>query len=105
MAQKRSALRHKKELYYIFLIVLVGGILVLSIFGPQGYLAMKKVQKELEKQEERVDAIKRSNASRQNNIDDLESEEGAERKAREQGYGRENEIIIEQLPENPQQDQ
>ncbi|MEJ2110190.1 MAG: septum formation initiator family protein [Acidobacteriota bacterium] len=102
MTQKRHTLRHKKELYYIFLIVLVGGILVLSIFGPNGYLEMKKVEKELQGQQEKVQSLNRSNAERQKNIDALESEEGIEREAREQGYGRENEII-EHLPENPQQ--
>jgi len=100
MAHKKYTLRHKKELYYIFLIVVVGGILLLSVFGPDGYLEMKKAQQELQLQQSQVDALKKSNAESIKTIETLRSDRDAiERYAREDGYGRENEII-EQLPED-----
>ena len=99
MAHKRYSLGYKKELYYISLIIIVGGILLLSIFGPNGYLELKRVRREMLRQQERVEALKQSNNKRMETIESLRSDmEAIERYAREQGYGRENEII-ERLPE------
>ena len=90
------------HLYYIFLITVVGGILLLSFVGPGGYLELKKARLELQLQRARVDALKRSNTERMKTIEELKSDkEAIERYARKKGYGRENEII-QQLPENPE---
>lgn len=103
MANKKYSLKHKKELYYIFLIMIVGGILLLGFIGPGGYIELKKARLELQLQRARVDALRRSNAERLKTIEELWSDKTAiERYARKKGYGRENEII-QQLPENPEE--
>jgi len=102
MANKKQTLKHRKELYYIFLIMVVGGILLLSIIGPGGYLELKKARLEYQRQRAVVDDLKRSNAERMQTIEELRSDkEAIERYARKKGYGRENEII-QQLPEDPE---
>ena len=102
MANKKYSLKHKKELYYIFLIMVVGGILLLSFIGPGGYLELKKARLELQLQRARVDALRRSNKERLKTIEALKSDkEAIERYARRKGYGRDDEII-QQLPENPE---
>ncbi|MBN2241577.1 MAG: septum formation initiator family protein [Acidobacteria bacterium] len=102
MADKRFSLKHKKELYYISLILVVGGILLLGFAGPGGYLELKKARRELELQRARVENLRRSNAERLITIEALKSDkEAIERYARKKGYGRENEIV-QQLPENPE---
>jgi len=94
MVHRKYSLRRKKELYYLSLIVIVGGILLFSVFGPEGYLALRKAQREEQIKRERVEEIRRNNAERMNNIDALKSDEEAiERYAREKGYGREDEIV------------
>ena len=102
MAHTKHSIKHKKELYYISLIVVVGGILLLGIFGPDGYLKLREWKKEQRLKQEKVDALKRSNTERYRNIEALRSdEETLEGKAREKRFGRENEIIKE-LPKNPE---
>jgi cell division protein FtsB len=102
MAKKRFSLRHKKELYYISLIVVVGGILLLSFIGPGGYLELNEARRELQLQRARVEALRRSNEERLKMIDALKFDrEAIERYARKKGYGRDDEII-RQLPEDPQ---
>lgn len=101
MAHKRYSLGYKKELYYISLIIIVGSILLLSIFGPNGYLELKRARREMQSQQKRVEALRQSNDKRMETIESLRSDKGIERYAREQGYGRENEII-ERLPEEPE---
>ena len=100
MAYKKNSLKQKKELYYIFLIMVVGVILLLS-FGPNGYLELKKVKLKYQAKRESVGALERSNAELLRKIEALRSDrEAIERYAREKGYGRDNEII-EQLPADP----
>ena len=102
MAHKKHTLKHRKELYYIFLIMLVGGILLLGFVGPGGYLEMKRARLELQLQRARMEALRRSNAERLETIEALKSDkEAIERYARKKGYGRENEVI-QQLPEDPE---
>lgn len=101
MVHKKNSLGHKKELYYISLIVVVGAILLLSIFGPDGYLALKKARQDHQRRQSNVDDLERSNGELYETIVELESDaEALERYAREKGYGRKNEII-ERLPEDP----
>jgi cell division protein FtsB len=104
MADKKQVLKHKKELYYIFLIVVVGGILLLSILGPDGYLKLESERHNLQQLKERVDALDRSNRQlAEKNKALIEDPEAIERYARQKGYGRENEII-QQLPENSEEE-
>ena len=101
MSHKKNTLSPKKELYYISLIVVVGAILLLSIFGPDGYLEMKKARQELQRRQSSLKELEQSNAERLERVEGLTSDPGAlETYAREKGYGRENEII-ERLPEEP----
>ena len=103
MANKKNTLKHRKELYYIFLIVVVGGILLLSIIGPGGYLELKKARLEYQLQRAVVEDLRRSNLERMQTIEALRSDQEAiERYAREKGYGRENEII-QMLPEDSEE--
>ena len=104
MAYKKHSLKQNKELYYIFLIVVVGGILFLSIVGPDGYLDLKKARLEYQMQRSRVDALEHNINERMQTIEALRSDkEAIERYAREKGYGRDNEII-QQLPDAPPED-
>lgn len=101
MADKKYSLKFKKELYYIFLIVVVGGIMLHSFVGPDGYLALKKEQRKVQQQKQRVDKLELGNKEIEESNEALRSDpEAIENKAREQGYGRGNEII-QQLPMNP----
>ena len=106
MAYKKYSLRFKKELYYIFLIVVVGGILLLGFLGPDGYLALKNEQQKVLQQQQNINELEFSNRELKQSIDDMRSDpEALENYAREKGYGRDNEII-QQLsddpPENPE---
>jgi cell division protein FtsB len=79
--------------------VVVVVITLSSIWGPGGYLELKKAKQDLEDQRNRVDALRRSNADRMRSIQALRSDpETLERHAREKGYGKSDEIV-QQLPE------
>jgi cell division protein FtsB len=98
MAYSRARLSYKKELYYIFCIVALVGILLFSFLGPGGYRDLKRARLELQEQRARVDEIQRDNQERMQFIEALRSDkEALERYAREKGYGREGEII-QRLP-------
>ena len=99
MPYLRNRLSHGKEIYYILCIVVVVVITLSSIWGPGGYLELKKAKQDLENQRIRVDALKRSNEERMRSIQALRSDpETLERHAREKGYGKGDEIV-QQLPE------
>lgn len=103
MSHKKNTLRPKKEIYYISLIVVLGAIVLLSIFGPEGYLEIKKARQELQRRQSNLEQLEQGNEERRERIEGLESDpEKMERYLREKGYGRENEII-ERLPEEPGQ--
>jgi len=98
MARSRYRLSHKKELFYILFILVLTVIFLFGFFGPGGYRDLQKARLELQAQRARVEELKRSNEERKQSIEDLRSNEDAlERYAREEGYGREDEII-QQLP-------
>lgn len=99
MAYSRTRLSHAKEIYYIVCIVLLVVITLFSIWGPGGYLELKKARREFEAQRARVEVLKRSNQERMQAIQALRSDkEALERLARENGYGKPGEIVL-QLPE------
>ena len=99
MAHRRSRVSHAKEAFYIVSILIALLIGLFSIFGPSGYLDMKKKQAELENQrkinkahEESIQTLRRSVESLRNDALTIE------RIAREKGYGRKGEIVLE-VPE------
>jgi cell division protein FtsB len=99
MGRMRRRSSHGKEIYYILCIVFILGCALLSVFGPGGYLELKKSRLELETYRERVNTLKDSNKERIQTIQALKSDRQAlERYARQKGYGRTGEII-QQLPE------
>jgi cell division protein FtsB len=105
MAHSKRRTSHIRELYYILCIVAVLVILLFSFLGPGGYRDLRKAQLSVQSQRSRVDRLERGNASRRQSIEKLKTDPNAmEKKAREKGYGREGEII-QQLPENPKQNQ
>ncbi len=81
-------------MYYIACIVALLGILFYCLLGPGGYRDLKKARLELQKQQERVENLRRDNQERMKTIEALRSDkEALEAYAREKGYGREGEII------------
>ena len=99
MPYLRNRPSHGKEIYYILCIVVVVVITLSSIWGPGGYLELKKARQDLEDQRNRVDDLKRSNQDRMQSIQALRSDpETLEKRAREKGYGKSDEIV-QQLPE------
>jgi cell division protein FtsB len=101
MSYRKNGLSHKKELYYILCIVALMVILLFSFWGPGGYRDMAKARLDLQAQRARVEELKRSNYEKIRSIEDLKSNKDAlEKAARENGYGREGDIV-QQLPEKP----
>ena len=99
MPRRKKRVSHTKEIYYILSLVGLVVATLFSIWGPGGYLEMKRSQVELEMRRARVDALRKSNAERLEHIQRLRTDpEALERYARGKGYGRSGEII-QQLPE------
>ncbi len=99
MAHSRSRLSHAKEIYYIVCIVLLVVIGMFSVRGSGGYMEMTRLRRELESQRVRIEALKLSNQQRLESIQGLRSsKEALERLARQNGYGKEGEIV-HQLPD------
>ena len=99
MTRFRHQPSYKKELLAIACIIAFFGILALSLFGPGGYGDLQKSRLERHERQVRVNALNNDNERRRDNINALRSDPNAqERKARENGYVRENEII-QRLPE------
>jgi cell division protein FtsB len=86
------------EIYYIILIFTILLTSAATIWGPGGYLEMKKTRAELETRRARVKALELSNKARLDEIRNLRDDrETLERYARQKGYGKRGEII-QQLP-------
>ena len=101
MAHSKRRISHKKELYYILCIVAVLFILLFSFFGPDGYRDLQKARLKVQAQQVSVGRLERDNNSRLKSIEKLKTDPNAmEKRAREMGFGREEEII-QQLPEKP----
>jgi cell division protein FtsB len=99
MAYLRNRPSHGKEIYYILCIFVVVLITLSTIWGPGGYLELRKAKQDLENQHNRVEALKKTNEDRMRSIQALRSDpETLERHAREKGYGKGDEIV-QQLPE------
>ncbi len=101
MAARRKKRSQSKELYYAGVLVAVLVFGYSSIWGRGGYLEVKKARMELEAQRTKIEILQRGNEERLRNIQQLKSSrEALEKYARQKGYGRKGEIIL-QLPPQP----
>ncbi len=102
MSYRKNRPSYKKELYYILCIVAVMVILLFSFWGPGGYRDLAKARLDLQAQRANGEDLKRRNYEKTRTIDDLKNNnrDAWEKHARENGYGREGDII-QQLPEKP----
>lgn len=104
MSHSKKRTSHRQEIYYILCIAAVLVILLFSFFGPGGYRDLQKARLAVQAQHARVDQLERENARQLKTIEKLKTDPNAmEKHARDQGYGREGEIIL-QLPEKPDPD-
>ena len=102
MTRQKNRISHKKELYYILCIVAVLVVLLFSFLGPGGYRDLQKARLQLQEQRVRVDRLKQSNSGLLKSIEALQSDRKAiEETARENGYGKADEII-QQVPPTPE---
>jgi cell division protein FtsL len=89
----RNILGHYgRHLLIIFVVVLV----VHDIFGPHGYLVMRRKQQEIQKVNEQIDKLNKENTALEQNVKDLKTDPQTIRKiAREElGLAKPDEIII-----------
>jgi cell division protein FtsB len=88
-----------RQLLVIFVVVL----LVHDIFGPHGYLVMRRKQQEIQKVNAALDKLNKDNAALEKDIKDLKSDPQTIRKiAREElGLAKPGEIIIKLPAQNP----
>jgi cell division protein FtsB len=94
MAYRKKRVSHGKEVYYILSIVVAVVAAVFAVWGPGGYIEMKKTQLQLETHRARIEALQRSNRERMQAIQALRSDSKTiEKYAREKGYGKKGEII------------
>ena len=101
MRLRRGAASRAKEIYYILCIVVFSVSAIFTVWGPGGFLEIRKTRRELEAHRAKVDDLKRANDERLQSIRALKSDKDAlEKYARKQGYARKDEII-QQLPEEP----
>ena len=95
----RSRPSYSKQIYYLLCLVLVVVISLFSLWGPGGYLELKRSQRQLEIQRIRVEALRSSNAEQSRRIEALRSDKDAlERYARSKNYAKKGEIV-QQLPD------
>ena len=100
MTRQQNRISHKKELYYILCIVAILVVLLFSFLAPGGYRDLNKARLQLQEQRVRVEALKRNNSELLKSIEALQSNRKAlEKAARQQGYGRVDEII-QQIPQS-----
>jgi cell division protein FtsB len=95
-----------KEAYYILSIVGAIVAAAITVWGPHGFMDLRKAQAELQVQKTKVDELKLANEEARSRIHALKSDKRAlERVARERGYARADEIILQLPPEPPPQKQ
>ena len=101
-AARRLLSRYGRHLLVIFVVVL----LVHDVFGPHGYLVMRRKQQEIQKVNSQLDKLNKENVELEQQVKDLKTDPQTIRKiAREElGLAQTGEIIIKlpaQQPENP----
>jgi cell division protein FtsB len=99
MARPKRRRSHGKEIYYILCILSIVAGALFTIFGPGGFMDLRKSRVELETHRNRVEELRNENAQRMDAIERLRyDKEALENYAREKGYGKKGEII-QQVPE------
>jgi len=102
MAGRRQKVSHGREAYFIVAILLVVAFGFVSIWGPGGWVEMKRLEAELNLRKTHVDALQRGIQDKVKRIEELKSNSDAlERYAREKGYSRPDEIIQHLPTETP----
>ena len=101
-AARRLLSHYGRHLLVIFVVVL----LVHDVFGPHGYLVMRRKQQEIQKVNAQLDKLNKENVELEQQVKDLKTDPQTIRKiAREElGLAQAGEIIIKlpaQQPENP----
>lgn len=101
-AARRLLTRYGRHLLVIFVVVL----LVHDVFGPHGFLVMRRKQQEIQKVNAQLDKLNKENVELEQHIKDLKTDPQTIRKiAREElGLAHPGEIIIKlpaPPPENP----
>ena len=91
--------RYGRHILIIFVVVLV----VHDIFGPHGYLVMRRKQLEIQKVTEQTDKLNKENTALEQNVKDLKTDPQTIRKiAREElGLAKPGEIIIKLPAQTP----
>jgi cell division protein FtsB len=100
---RKGIQQYGRQLLIIFVVVLV----VHDIFGPHGFLVMRRKQQEIQKANADIERLNKENASLEQNVKDLKTDPQTIRKiAREElGLAQPGEIIIKlpaQTPPAPQ---
>ena len=102
MNQRKSRVSHAKEIYYAVCVAVFVVSFLFSVWGPGGYMEMRRAQHDLELHRSKVSNLKRSNSERMQTIEALRSDKDAlESYARKQGYVRKDEIILQVPAEAP----
>lgn len=97
----KFAQHYGRHLLVIFVVLLV----VHDIFGPHGFLVMRRKQQEIQKVNAQIERLNKENSELEGNVKDLKTDPQTIRKiAREElGLAKPGEIIIK-LPAPPAQD-
>ena len=100
-ALKKLLANYGRQMLLIFVVVLI----VHDIFGPHGYLVMRRKQQEIQKVNATLDKLNKENASLEQEVKDLKSDPQTIRKiAREElGLAQPGEIIIKLPAPSPQE--
>lgn len=100
-SQRKTKVSYAKEIYYALCVAVFVVSSLFSVWGPGGYMEMRRAQRDLEAHRSKVGSLRQSNADRTQAVQALRSDKDAlESYARKQGYVRKDEII-QQVPAEP----
>lgn len=100
MTHRKKKVSHAREIYYIVFILAVVVFGLFTLWGPGGYLEMRRNQVELETHRARIDALRQRIDQRAKAVQDLKSnKQTIEELARKQHYARPGEIIVQTAPQ------
>ena len=105
MAHRRKKVSHAREAFYVACILIFVLIGIFIIVGPEGYLEMKRMQVEFETHRLRNEALENANDELWRAIQGMRNDpQVKEGYARQKGYARPGEVILEvpdTAPEKP----
>ena len=103
MAHRRKKVSHAREAFYIACILIFVLIGIFIIFGPEGYLEMKRMQVEFETHRMRNEAIAETNDEIKHEIQGMRDDpQVKEDYVRRKGYARKGEVIVEVPDPDPE---